>query len=236
MGTHPIFESDFDCLTESKKMLSRRILVPITRCLKINPRPIYTIPTRAASKSDSELLNYLDDQLEHEKARNVGNIEKWSNLTVEGAIGSMSRSHGTETVTVRFNLNGAMPTLDEQDKMEADGEEPLCLPDFEVIVEKPGQKKIWVNCVFDEGPEEGANDDESDAFEIISLTIANDSTDFPYVMNMDAMDPTFYDQIFNFLEERGVTEQFVDDLATSATDAENNLYRQALEDLRSFLK
>lgn len=55
-------------------------------------------------------------------------------------------------------------------------------------------------------------------------------------MNMDAMDPTFYDQIFNFLEDRGVTEQFVEDMATTATDVENNLYRTALEDLRSFLK
>lgn len=55
-------------------------------------------------------------------------------------------------------------------------------------------------------------------------------------MNMDAMDPTFYDQIYNFLEERGVTEQFVEDMAVAATDVENNLYRGALENLRTFIK
>merc|ERR1712134_197008 len=31
MGTHPIFESDFDCLTESKKMASRKTKKPKKR-------------------------------------------------------------------------------------------------------------------------------------------------------------------------------------------------------------
>jgi len=50
------------------------------------------------------------------------------------------------------------------------------------------------------------------------------------------MDPTFYDQIINFMESRGITEQFMEDMALHATDVENNCYRQTLEDLRAFLK
>ena len=68
------------------------------------------------------------------------------------------------------------------------------------------------------------------------LKIASDETDFPYVMNMDAMDPAFYDQIFNFLEDRGITEKFVEEMSTTSTDVENNLYRETLEALKSFIK
>lgn len=220
-------------------MFSRISLRPIMRSLKLAPRQITTSSIRSLSKSDSELLNYLDDQLEQEKARNIGAISSWGPIKVEGAIGSMEKKHGEEKISVRFNLNGAMPSLEEQDQMEEAGEEPLCLPDFEVIIEKDGKKKIWINCIYDvEEPEEAptADDEETDAFEIISLTIASDETDFPYVMNMDAMDPAFYDQIFNFLEDRGITEKFVEEMSTTSTDVENNLYRETLEALKSFIK
>jgi hypothetical protein len=95
------------------------------RSLKLAPRQITTSSIRSLSKSDSELLNYLDDQLEQEKARNIGAISGWGPIKVEGAIGSMEKKHGEEKISVRFNLNGAMPSLEEQDQMEEAGEEPL---------------------------------------------------------------------------------------------------------------
>ena len=51
--------------------------------------------------------------------------EKLSKIEIEGAIGKVSKTQGNENVTVRFNLNGAMPTLAEQDEMEANNEEVL---------------------------------------------------------------------------------------------------------------
>jgi len=49
----------------------------------------------------------------------------WSKPKSEGAIGIINREKDGEKVTVRFNLNGSMPTLEEQDLMEEKGEEPL---------------------------------------------------------------------------------------------------------------
>jgi len=106
-------------------MLSRRVLVPMIRSLKLAPQRICAPISRSLSKTDSELLNYLEEQLDHEKTRNIGTIEGWSAIEVDGAIGSMKRTKDNETVTVRFNLNGAMPTLDEQDEMEKNNEEVL---------------------------------------------------------------------------------------------------------------
>ena len=49
------------------------------------------------------------------------------------------------------------------------------LPDFEVIVENGGGKKIWINCVFDQednvDDQGNSNEEESDPFEIISITV-----------------------------------------------------------------
>ena len=66
--------------------------------------------------------------------------------------------------------------------------------------------------------------------------IGDDSAELPYVMNTDAMDASFYDQLMNFIEQRGIDEKFLEDLAVSATDLENNLYRQSLVDMKDFFK
>ena len=106
-------------------MLSRAFARFASRSLRLAPVQISQPSTRFLSKSDSEFLNYLDDQLDHEKPRNIGTISGWSKIEIEGAIGKVSKTQGNENVTVRFNLNGAMPTLAEQDEMEANNEEVL---------------------------------------------------------------------------------------------------------------
>lgn len=106
-------------------MLFRGLTRLASRSLRLAPLRITQPTTRFLSKSDSEFLNYLDDQLDHEKPRNIGNISGWSKIEVEGAIGKVNKTHGSENVTVRFNLNGAMPTLAEQDEMESNNEEVL---------------------------------------------------------------------------------------------------------------
>ncbi|CBY16266.1 unnamed protein product [Oikopleura dioica] len=214
-------------------MLARALFRPALRQI-VASQSLVRPSVRALSRSDSEFLSWVEEQLEHEKARNVSDLSGgWSKPKSEGAIGIINREKDGEKVTVRFNLNGSMPTLEEQDLMEEKGEEPLCLPDFEIIVEKTGGKKIWLNCQYNMDDE--AHDDD-DAFDIISVMIGDDSAELPYVMNTDSMDASFYDQLMNFIEQRGIDEKFLEDLAVSATDLENNLYRQSLVDMKDFFK
>ena len=82
-----------------------------------------------------------------------------------------------------------MPTLEEQDRLEEAGEEVIWFepnrcskflnvlkcyfshPEFEVIIEKPGKKTVFVNCAMErpEATEEG--EDEPDPFEIFSISV-----------------------------------------------------------------
>ena len=56
------------------------------------------------------------------------NIElrnQWTRSVIEGALGSMSKQHGNETIKVRFSTNGIMPSLEDQDQIEEMGKEVL---------------------------------------------------------------------------------------------------------------
>merc|ERR1711990_530732 len=66
MGTHPIFESDFDCLTDSpSKMMRRRRIrtqpsVPIPRRVPRIPR---RIPRQSLDAENSEVCNAVREEL-----------------------------------------------------------------------------------------------------------------------------------------------------------------------------
>merc|ERR1712136_437287 len=121
-------------------------------------------------------------------------------------------------IKVRFSTNGIMPSLEDQDELEERGKEVLCYPAFEVVCERPGKKSIFVACQM-ENPALSHEDDES-----------------PYILNMDVMEDEFYDGILGFLEERGITDEFIENLCHVATDIENNKYRDLLLGLKDFVQ
>merc|ERR1712179_848048 len=68
MGTHPIFESDFDCLTDSKKMitriLSRQRFLSTSMCLGGGPIE-NTIRTKLTAAFDPRLLEIVNESGNH---------------------------------------------------------------------------------------------------------------------------------------------------------------------------
>merc|ERR1711970_970093 len=92
------------------------------------------------SKADSELVNDVNYQLENESNRALPTLKGWSSCETTGALGVIHKDHGSEKITVRFMVNGIMPTLAEQDRLEEEGQEVLCYPQFEVNIEKANKK------------------------------------------------------------------------------------------------
>jgi hypothetical protein len=109
-----------------KKMFARALFRPAIRQIVASQSSLVRPSVRALSRSDSEFLSWVEDQLEHEKPRNVSDLSGgWSKPKADGAIGVINKEKDGEKITVRFNFNGSMPTLEEQDLMEEKGEEPL---------------------------------------------------------------------------------------------------------------
>jgi hypothetical protein len=115
-------------------MFSRNISSLFRRSLTVSAvRPIQTTGSVELgqtgsvkmSKSDSELVNYVNYQLENERDRALPTLNGWSPCETTGALGVITKDHGAEKITVRFMVNGIMPTLEEQDRLEEEGQEVL---------------------------------------------------------------------------------------------------------------
>jgi hypothetical protein len=218
--------------------MSRQVSKCLYRALSTSiVRPVRLTTSTLMSKVDSEMVNYVNDQLGHETARTIPTIKGWSECVIEGALGSMSKQHGNETIKVRFSTNGIMPSLEDQDELEERGKEVLCYPAFEVVCERPGKKSIFVACQM-ENPALSNEDDSEDAdpYEIINISVGSEDDESPYILNMDVMEDEFYDGILGFLEERGITDEFIENLCHVATDIENNKYRDLLLGLKDFVQ
>merc|ERR1711868_294063 len=59
MGTHPIFESDFDCLTESKKMASRKVKKPKKRAQRATSN-VFAMFAQDQIQEFKEAFNMID--------------------------------------------------------------------------------------------------------------------------------------------------------------------------------
>ena len=92
------------------------------------------------------------------------------NLATEGALGVFTKESGAEKITIRFNTNGTLPKVEEQYELEDAGKEVRCYPDFEVIIEKNGQKCMFFNCTVEDVDAEGEGD--ADPFEIHSISVS----------------------------------------------------------------
>lgn len=215
-------------------MFLRRVITPCARGRCLAVQSVLVKSTRLLARCDANLINFVDDHLQSISPKPIPVLPGWSEVVMDGGIGTLSRKHNDELITVRFNVNGSMPNHQEQMIISDQGKDIFCRPDYEVLFEH-GNGRIYLNCIFGPGDEvpESIKDRFTDVYEIIAATIIVGKKDMPYVIEMN--DPEFYDQIANFMEDRAVGNQFATDLASVATLINANLLFQSLQSLRNFL-
>ena len=49
------------------------------------------------------------------------------------------------------------------------------------------------------------------------IQVGSEDDESPYILNMDVMEDEFYDGILGFLEERGITDEFIENLCHVGT-------------------
>lgn len=133
-------------------------------------------------------------------------------------------------------MNHTVDTEDEPD-VNAEEEKPefgemKSKPTFEVDVVK-GKKTVSFTCSFLSGePQEG---EYNDVFGIDELTIfEGEHSDKVYAVAGDVLDGYLYDLLMNFLEEKGVSNEFAEKLSEFSTAYEHQSYISLLESLSSF--
>lgn len=105
-------------------------------------------------------------------------------------------------------------------------------PQFEVDIKKDN-KTLSFTCSF--LPGEAQEGEYNDVFGIDELTIyEGEHTDKTYAVAGDVLDGYLYDLLMNLLEEKGVSNDFVEKLSELSTAYEHSSYISLLESLSKF--
>lgn len=143
---------------------------------------------------------------------------------------------GKETVTISFNVNHTVDA-EEDPEINPNQEQPefgemKSKPSFEIDVKKDN-KILSFTCSFIQG--EAQEGEYNDVFGIDEITIyEGEWTDKDYAVAGDVLDGYLYDLLMNYLEEKGISNEFAEKLSDFSTNFEHHQYVNLLEKLSKF--
>ena len=139
-------------------------------------------------------------------------------------------------IVIKFNVNHTVDAEEEADitpdQEKTEFAEMKSKPQFEIDVKK-GNKILAFTCSFLQG--EAQEGEYNDVFGIDELTIyEGEHSDKVYAVAGDVLDGYLYDLLMNFLEEKGVSNEFAVKLSDFSTAYEHSSYISLLEKLSKF--
>ena len=192
------------------------------------------------TKGEQELVEFLTEEIVAErkaqKNKTVPEILEGFCVKVQGADVELTKESEKEKVVISFNVNH---TVDSEEEPEGDpvSDKPdigemRSKPQFEVDIVK-GKTTLSFTCSFLQGvAQEG---EYNDVFGIDEMCIFdNEWNDKVYAVAGEVLDGYLYDLLMNFLEEKGVSNEFVEKLSDLATTYEQASYVNLLEKLSKF--
>jgi len=219
--------------------------------------PSTTVPEfrRFCTKPEKTLVDFLKDEIEAEKKLGKQQLAGAQQPGIPGfkveadqREVKLTKQHGSEKVTVTFDVNHTVDSdaasETEPGKAAEQAQEPpaamVSKPNFTVEVEKGGQKLVF-ECAFIEPDyaEEAANPEEyEDLFNIEEIYMYSgefNEKNKIYAVSGGIIDGTLYDYLMTYLEERGVDNDFAQNLSRYATFYEHGQYVSLLQKLRDFV-
>jgi len=202
--------------------------------------------TQAKTKGDQELSSFLSEEIEAEKKQAKASLPKVNGFEIktEGSEVYLTRKFNDETVSIELNVNHSVDADENDDMQTSAGEnaaevgEMLAKPNFDVIIEKNG-KKLYFSCTFNVSPKEQGQNPEGldDVFSIVEFAMyeGDEMKDNVYSVSGDIMDGCLYDLLMNMLEERGVSNEFADQMVEFCTSYEHSQYIALLDGLKQFV-
>lgn len=139
-------------------------------------------------------------------------------------------------ITISFNVNHSVDS-EEEAEISPEVEKPefgemKSKPTFEVDVTK-GKKTVSFTCSFLQA--EAQEGEYNDVFGIDELVVyEGEWSEKIYAVSGDVLDGYLYDLLMNFLEEKGVSNEFAEKLSDFATAYEHQSYISLLESLSQY--
>ncbi|KAI4471203.1 complement component 1 [Holotrichia oblita] len=190
--------------------------------------------------AERELVEFLTEEiLAERKAQKVKTIPTEIDgfkAQLNGSEVTLTKKIDKETIKVTFNVNHTVdtdtepevnPTMDKAQIGELKSK-----PAFKVELVN-GDTTVNLNCSFIDPSEqeEGYND----VFGIDEVSIYNgDWHENVYAVSGEVIDSYLYDLLLNYIEEKGISNEFVEKLSEYSTAYEHSAYIGLLEGLSKF--
>lgn len=189
---------------------------------------------------ERELVEFLAEEIGAEKkaqkSKTIPAEVDGFKVKLNGADVELTKALENEKIVITFNVNHTVDTEAEPD-IDPNADKPdfgemKSKPTFEVDIVR-GNTTLGFTCSFFQGePEEG---EYNDIFSIDEITLyEGEWHDKIYAVVGDVLDGYLYDLLMNFLEEKGVSNEFVEKLSEFSTAYEHAAYISLLEGLSKF--
>jgi len=192
------------------------------------------------TKGERELVEFLTEEIlaerKAQKTKNIPTEVDGFKVSLNGSEMTLTKKTDKESVKISFSVNHTVDT-------EAEGEvNPNAdKPDIGELKSKPSfrvdlvrnKTTLSILCSFIEPheQEEGYND----VFAIDELSIyEGECSENTYAVAGEVLDTYLYDLLMNYLEEKGVTNEFADKIIDISTAYEHASYISLLEGLSKF--
>ncbi|KAF7273476.1 complement C1q binding protein P32 [Rhynchophorus ferrugineus] len=205
-----------------------------SKCDFINKRDIH-------SKAERELVEFLTEEiLAERKAQKVKTIPTEVDgfkANLNGAEVTLTKKTDAETIKISFNVNHSVDT-DAEPEIHENMDKPeigelKSKPAFKIDLSR-GDTTISVLCSFVSANEQ--DDGYNDTFGVDEISIYNGEwNENVYSVSGEVLDSYLYDLILNYLEEKGITNEFVEKLSSYSTAYEHSAYIGLLEGLSKFI-
>lgn len=196
---------------------------------------------RSYSSDTGNLESFLKKEIIDEQKSDqprVTSIEGWD-VNKDGTRVTLNKKYMNETITVEFDVNNS---VDVEPSYEEDGDPSsppnmVSRPDFIVEIKKGSGKKMKFLCEFQNPYEDMGDPDDNnvaDQFSIVDVRM-DDAEDKFFSLSSSVMDADMYELLMDMLDERGLDDDFMNNLIDFSTTYEHDLYIKFLKDMKDFV-
>ncbi|XP_034941879.1 complement component 1 Q subcomponent-binding protein, mitochondrial [Chelonus insularis] len=211
----------------------------------LKPIKLYSVQSKSSehTKAEKELIEFLAEEIVAEKkAQKLKTIPTELDgfkVSLDGANVTLEKKLDKETITITFNINHTVdtdtdPELDPTDDKPDIGE-MKSKPNFNIDIVR-GNRTLGFSCSFNnELGASGADDNYNDCFGIDEVTVYKGvHNEQVYSVAGEVIDGYLYDLLMNYLEEKGISNEFAEKLIELSTSYEHSAYISLLEGLVKF--
>ncbi|KOX70403.1 Complement component 1 Q subcomponent-binding protein, mitochondrial [Melipona quadrifasciata] len=226
--------------------ISRQIQITPIASVKLFKRPSASRNSscrHSHTKAEKELVEFLAEEIiaekKAQKLKTIPTELDGFKVSLDGADVNLEKTQDNETIRITFNINHTVDS-DSEPNIEVTSDNPdigdmKSKPSFTVDVVR-GNQTLGFTCSFNNEPgASGANDSYNDIFGIDEITLyTGEHSDKVYAVAGEIIDGYLYDLLMNYLEEKGISNEFAEKMIELSTSYEHTAYVSLLEGLSKF--